>query len=155
MGLDMYLSRKVHIANYNHDPDGQKMAKAIFKALSIKNVDDYKEGSLEVSLPAMYWRKANAIHGWFVANVQNNVDDCGHYDVSMETLTELRDLCADVLAGKQDKALLPPTEGFFFGNTDNEEYYKEDLTQTVEGLTRVLDAPKISKYDYFEYHSSW
>ena len=24
-----------------------------------------------------YWRKANAIHGWFVRNVQNGKDDCG------------------------------------------------------------------------------
>ena len=41
----------------------------------------------------MYWRKANAIHKWFVDNVQGGEDDCREYPVSNDQLIELRDTC--------------------------------------------------------------
>ena len=44
-----------------------------------------------------YWRKANAIHKWFVDNVQNGVDDCGEYKVTKEQLIQLHNACNDVL----------------------------------------------------------
>ena len=44
-----------------------------------------------------YWRKANAIHKWFVDNVQNGEDDCGDYSVSKELLEELLNDCYTVL----------------------------------------------------------
>lgn len=51
-----------------------------------------------IEYTAMYWRKANAIHNWFVQNVQSGNDDCGHYDVSKDDLITLRDLCDIVIA---------------------------------------------------------
>lgn len=53
-----------------------------------------------------YWRKANAIHRWFVENVQNGEDDCRDYFVTKEQLTELLNLVNQVLA---DPPLSPPT----------------------------------------------
>lgn len=44
-----------------------------------------------------YWRQANAIHGWFVRNVQGGEDDCGIYEVELGQLAELRDACKNVL----------------------------------------------------------
>lgn len=44
-----------------------------------------------------YWRKANAIHLWFVKNVQEGDDNCGEYPVTKEKLQELRDLCQKVI----------------------------------------------------------
>lgn len=44
-----------------------------------------------------YWRKANAIHRWFVENVQNGKDDCGEYPVTRENLRSLVDLCQQVI----------------------------------------------------------
>lgn len=46
---------------------------------------------------AVYWRKANAIHKWFVDHVQDGEDDCRPYDVSVERLAELHDTCVKVL----------------------------------------------------------
>lgn len=43
------------------------------------------------------WRKANHIHLWFVLNVQNNVDDCGIYEVTKEQLEKLLRVCKEVL----------------------------------------------------------
>ena len=45
-----------------------------------------------------YWRKANAIHQWFVVNVQDYEDDCEYHDeVTKEKLEELRDTCKRIL----------------------------------------------------------
>ncbi len=134
----------------------------------------------------MYWRKANHIHKWFVDNVQEGNDDCGTYDVSIEQLTELRDLCkkvldtANLVPGKvktgqiwskeggceqcyedghlitnqeEIEALLPTTNGFFFGSTEYDSYYLQDIKDTKEVLDKVLSAD--TKGWDFEYHSSW
>lgn len=45
-----------------------------------------------------YWRKANAIHRWFVQNVQGGVDDCGTYIVTREQLEQLKATCEQVLS---------------------------------------------------------
>ena len=42
-----------------------------------------------------YWRKANAIHRWFVEHAQDGTDDCKEYGVSE---THLRALLADCTA---------------------------------------------------------
>lgn len=44
-----------------------------------------------------YWRKANAIHLWFVREVQNANDDCGEYEVPREKLAALKKLCEGVV----------------------------------------------------------
>lgn len=46
---------------------------------------------------AIQWRKANAIHRWFVDNVQDGKDDCGIYEVDVEQLCKLHDTCKAVL----------------------------------------------------------
>lgn len=156
MGLDMYLSRSVYISNYEHDPKEQKLAKAVMDALDIKDQATYANGGITVRLPAAYWRKANAIHGWFVNNCQDGVDDCRESYVSTEQLTQLRDLCRDILAGTKTKDDMQPTAGFFFGNTDNDEWYRADLADTVEKLDKLFATPPIGKYgDEFYYRSSW
>lgn len=47
------------------------------------------------------WRKANAIHKWFVDNIQDGNDDCGVYEVSEEQLRELLELCK-IVAGHSE-----------------------------------------------------
>ncbi len=128
------------------------------------------------------WRKANAIHRWFVDRVQGGEDDCREAPVSREQLAELRALClrvldearvtegamqnGSVLKGGQWEpileqgfvvtnpetcaALLPTTKGFFYGSTDYDEYYLEDVKKTVE----ILDAALARDGEYF-YWSSW
>lgn len=156
MGLDMYLTRHIHVCNYSFDTAGQQMSAAIMQALGIKHPEHYANGSINIDLPAAYWRKANAIHGWFVQNVQGGNDDCRRYPVTHDQLNELRTLCQDALEGKHPKSALPPTDGFFFGNTSDDEYYREYLKHTIEQLDRVLDpANAVSEHDYFYYQSSW
>jgi hypothetical protein len=144
MGLDMYLNAKRFLW-HSEDEIGAKVAEA-FPELKGKRVK-------EVVVEAMYWRKANQIHKWFVDNVQNDVDDCGNYYVSREQLARLRDLIVQALADK-DASALPPQAGFFFGSDKVDQYYWEDLQDTAEGLTRVLEDFPTTGWE-FEYHSSW
>lgn len=147
MGLDMYLNAKRFLWS-NED----ELAETLTKAFPELNGKEMKVS--EVIVEAAYWRKANAIHKWFVENVQDGEDNCGHYEVSREQLTELRDLVVKALKDK-DASLLPPTSGFFFGGTEIDEWYWSYLKSTVKQLDNVLDTFNDSSGWWLEYHSSW
>lgn len=129
-----------------------------------------------------YWRKANAIHQWFVDNIQNGNDDCEDYRVTQKDLQILIDTLRDVynsLCNKemitkkvQDgsieyeikvfkeedleiaKQLLPTQEGFFFGGTQYDEYYFEQIKDTLNDL-QILDRSFDYENNYLIYGSSW
>lgn len=102
-----------------------------------------------------YWRKANQIHRWFVQNVQNGVDDCGEYKVTEEQLIELRDTCNQVLNDHSlAEELLPAQSGFFFGNTDYDDWYYNDLENTVKIIDEILENKQYCLDDLY-YSSSW
>lgn len=44
-----------------------------------------------------YWRKANAIHNFFVNEVQDGVDDCNSYNVPKSVIEDLAERCDLVL----------------------------------------------------------
>ena len=46
--------------------------------------------------------------------------------------------------------ILPPTRGFFFGSTEIDEWYKQDLERTIEMLE-----PELASGGDFYYSSSW
>jgi hypothetical protein len=107
----------------------------------------------EITIDVGYWRKANAIHAWFVRNVQDGVDECQTSQVSREHLQTLRDLCQRVLDFRHlANELLPTQSGFFFGSTDYDESFIEDLKSTIEIIDRALALPTSWT---FEYHASW
>lgn len=151
MGLDMYLIAKRYISPYDPaDAELTELAKAI-------NFGDGTMEVREVTFEAMYWRKANAIHWWFVDNIQDGVDNCAEYYVDIKYLTELRDLCKKVLEDPEKAMeLLPPKSGFFFGSTDIDEFFIDDLTSTVERFDYLLELPEVKNHNIsFYYHSSW
>jgi wyosine [tRNA(Phe)-imidazoG37] synthetase (radical SAM superfamily) len=141
----MYLRKKIYIgANYDHN----KVEGTIDLVSRGKKVNiDLKKVTYVIE-EAAYWRKANAIHGWFVDNVQDGVDECQESYVSYEQLQELKKLCLEVIETK-DASKLQPRSGFFFGSTEVDEYYMEDLKRTVEMLDK-LDPDA----DYY-YQASW
>ncbi len=145
MGLDMYLNAKRFLW-HSEDELANKISQE-FPELGTAKVK-------EIKAEVMYWRKSNAIHKWFVDNVQNGKDDCGDYEVSREDLQKLLAVIEEVLADKKKAAtLLPPQEGFFFGSKDIDQWYWEDLQRTRDQLTKLL-AQEMPNW-WFEYHSSW
>lgn len=154
MGLDMYLSAKRYMSKYFDaaDIDRIKQVNDIFGVVGIED-EDY--GAEEVKFRVAYWRKANAIHDWFVRNCQDGRDECQEAWVSREQLQELIDLCKQVIAdsSKADD-LLPTRSGFFFGDTAYDEWYINGLEYTAERLEKILADPAFAKVDFY-YQSSW
>lgn len=97
MGLDQYLYAERSLARYDHNPEESAMADGVLAAAGMAALQQ-NSASVTVESTPIYWRKANQIHLWFVKNVQSDNDDCGRYYVTEEKLTELRDLCREVLA---------------------------------------------------------
>lgn len=197
MGLDMYLSAEIYNGGgytfHRKDRDGTPCSspetEAFDKIITTVGYDSYEAfrdqypdgDSLEVNIQVAYWRKANAIHAWFVREVQDGVDECQRSYVSREKLEELRQLCRtildtvvkgdpveqpDVFGGTYDEypdltldvdlanELLPPQSGFFFGDTNIDQWYVSDLENTVRQLDVVLSDPVLRDGD-FRYQSSW
>lgn len=181
MGLDMFLTKRIYVgAQFKHrNVTGNINITAYGKPIPI-NFDKVSYIVEDVA----YWRKANAIHNWFVENVQDGVDDCREYYVSHKKLRELLDTCKTVLNSSKlvpckikigyriDKEgnkiyeyqdgliiedssvaveLLPTTNGFFFGSTDYDEYYLDDIKYTIDVLEEALKDENAEFY----YCSSW
>jgi len=111
----------------------------------------YQKETTEVA----YWRKANVIHGWIINN-SKAVDDCTPIHVSKNALIQLRDDCQKVLdEGTEETALelLPPASGFFFGSTEIDDWYWQDIKETVTKLTKIID--NTIDDQEFEYYASW
>lgn len=156
MGLDMYLSGKRYMSHHFNEGDGERQAAIaeLFPELKDRK-GRWGDASpvKEVKIEAGYWRKANAIHKWFVDNVQGGEDKCEPHYVSREQLEELKKLCEKVLAFRHLAVeCLPTTSGFFFGGTDYDEWYFADLENTVKIIDDCLALPPSWE---FEYQSSW
>jgi hypothetical protein len=149
MGLDMYLTAKRYLFKVRAGD------KAIAEAIGKLDLNHNGMRVKEIACEAIYWRKANAIHNWFVQNVQSGVDDCREYYVTRSQLQNLLSLCQKVLAEpSKSEELLPPMPGFFFGSAEVNEWYWDDLKSTIGGLNDIL-ADSVSQEWEFYYASSW
>lgn len=158
MGLDMYLDRDVY-PSFDYYPSSWDKEQGLrLSALPANVFPADVDGRIEkVTLRIAYWRKANAVHGWFVRNCAGGVDECQRIDVSAEELIELREIAQRLLdAWGTDEfedladATLPPTTGFFFGRYEYDDWYRQDLLETVEQLKDVQP----DEYGYY-YQASW
>lgn len=165
MGLDMYLSAKKYVSGYSHSNQvSQEAYNSLLQAIGLDRSDVTDEApSGSVTVNVAYWRKANAIHNWFIENVADGVDDCQPMYVSRD---ELQALCKDIegaIAGQVDpddeealdhEDVLPTADGFFFGGTDYDEYYWGYLERTLGRISDLLTNEKFADFD-FEYRASW
>lgn len=181
MGLDMYLKANRYVSGWSHRRE--PMFDAIVNAVGV--VPDEGAPGLEVSLNIGYWRKANAVHGWFVEKVQGGVDECQESDVSREHLVKLKADCEAVLGGVETvdgrvgegktfypdgrvehhsrvgevvaqtgiaAKIMPTRSGCFFGKTEYDEDYLDDLRETIKIVDRALALD--DSWD-FSYRASW
>lgn len=159
MGLDMYLYRRTYVKNWAHMKPDEKHKITIKKGGAVRKDIDPKKISHIVEQVG-YWRKFNALHKWFVENVQNDVDDCGEYYVDTNQLISLRDLLREVLNKRGElienipsaNKLLPTQDGFFFGGVEYDDWYYKSVENTIEILNEALDSKSDCSYYY---SSSW
>jgi hypothetical protein len=150
MGLDMYLEKRTYVRQWDFQKPEEQYNVEVTKGGEPANIKS--ERVTHVCEELGYWRKANQIHNWFVENVQDGVDNCGEYAVSKADLQSLLDICLAVkLDHSQAEELLPSASGFFFGNTDYDEFYYGDIDHTITILKEALSD---TNADYY-YSSSW
>jgi hypothetical protein len=157
LGLDMYLSKKTYVQNWDHNEDKHNVI-VQFNGKERKDID--KKRVTYIVEEVGYWRKANHIHKWFVDNVQDGVDECQEAYVSIDKLKELLETCKKVKNDpKLAPELLPSQRGFFFGGTDYDEYYMNAIDNTIKIIEEILrEEPLWEQYRYspsFYYQSSW
>jgi len=166
MGLDMYLFARMR----TYKSYGQEREHPVRQVIQDNLPEMFSSGNIEtieVAFEAGYWRKANQIHNWFVENVQSGNDNHGEYYVGREQLEELRDTCKRILDARicpefsvtADESPnpvaeeeLPTSQGFFFGSDDYDEWYYEDLEETISIIDECLKLP--DDWDFY-YHASW
>ena len=88
MGLDMYLNKKHYVQNWSFQTPEEQTQVVVMKGgkphphIKVERVNYVEE-------QVMYWRKFNALHAWFVENVQAGVDECQTSYVSRIDLEKL------------------------------------------------------------------
>ena len=139
MGLDMYLSGSRYIPSYNPMPEETVLVEAVREGL---NLPECETPLASVETTIIQWRKANAIHKWFVDNCQGGDDkNCERTSIALHDLEKLQGVLEQLLDHDESKAalLLPPCAGFFFGNTEVDEWYWDSIDHTHEILGKWID----------------
>ena len=182
MGLDMYLSKKTYVKNWEHQsPEHQHQITVLKGGEPRKDIKPERINYIVEEVA--YWRKFNALHAWFVGECADGVDDCREVYVGTEKLNQLLNILKEVkekldtgkLVKKTEKGwnneeyevevydnadeieeLLSPQSGFFFGSTNIDEYYKQDVEDTIKVFETLLkeDEETGSHGDYY-YRASW
>lgn len=153
MGLDMYMMKKLWVGEEFEHRNTKSNVVITIEEKEFKVEDKISE----ISIQQAYWRKANAVHKWFVDNVQDGEDDCKSYPVDISDFRRLKELCEKTLESKTAE-FLPPEKGFFFGSQEVDEYYFEDVEYTLkvcEECIRILEQEDNPLSVSFVYNSSW
>ncbi len=181
MGLDMYLSKKTYVKQWSHRKPEDQFDVSVKRGGEIyPNIKPERVSYVVEEL--MYWRKANQIHGWFCNNTEEIVADVKYYvtktdlEVLLETCKSVSDILAkspkitkQVVGGWKNGEeylvpvevydnnviadILPPTQGFFFGSDTIDDYYKQDIDDTIKFLEEELS--NCEEDAEFEYYASW
>ena len=182
MGLDMYLSKKTYVKQWSHNkPEDQYEVSVKKGGVTYPNIRTERVSYVTEEL--MYWRKANQIHGWFVNNTEERQPEINYYVTKQDLenllltcknvltiINNSKKKTVQIRSGWSSEGdtfsdvetfdcvdevcdLLPPTQGFFYGSGEIDEWYKMSIDETVEFLEREL--PNTLDDDEFDYYASW
>lgn len=136
MGLDMYLT-------------GEKF----FTSLDGKRPKDDEGYEVEKQVLTLgYWRKHANLHGYIVATFADNKDECQDIELDLEQLEALLEVV-------KDPANMPKTEGFFFGESSNDEAQIKEDTEIIAKAIGFLTSPAVTQekgvWRSVHYRASW
>ena len=177
MGLDIYFYRykrneydqyKESLENWNNArPESTKVTNEQFSKLSAEEQtkvqdelndwykvrpDASKFGEKEIG----YFRKVNFLIPFFGYS-----DNCEDLEIPLEDIETLLEFCRKILKHKSKKLAehyLPTTSGFFFGSTEYDEYYFDDVKEVREWCKAVLkecDKQDINDEEYIFLMNCW
>lgn len=138
MGLDMYLEAEKYVSGYDfRGEEAVAEFDELVGAFDVKRfiAEDSPHG--RVGFTVGYWRKANAVHKWFVENVQGGKDDCNPYYVERSQLEALRAACQKVIDGSKLKA------GTVVGSITHTKDNPEGVPNYIEA--KVVANPEVAE----------
>ena len=182
MGLDMYLTKKTYVKQWSFQNENERVTVSVTKnGERLKGINPERIAYIEEEVmywrkanQIHNWfvtniQKGNDNCGTYYVDsdmLQQLVDKCKQaldvinnasitstriktgWNKDGETYADINTFdCADEI-----EDILPPTSGFFFGGTEIDEYYKQDLVDTIDKLEALLAEEGSSD---FYYHSSW
>lgn len=100
----------------------------------------------------VYFRKVNFVYAFFSNEMVN--ESC---IVDKTRIGQLKDACEDVLAHKGDvsyaQSVLPTQGGFFFGSTDYDDWYWNDVKECLTKIKRLYKS--MGEDDFVLWDFSW
>lgn len=148
--IPLYRAYGYKLEKLGFDYYNNKLIK-ILSPTDAKNVLD-KETNNYIEAEDAYFRKVNFIYAFFQSVL---VDECCVVDKTK--IQQLIDVCKDVLEHKGDEDYadehLPTMGGFFFGNTDYNDWYWNDVKDCLKKMTKLHKSLKDD--DLVFWYFSW
>lgn len=164
MGLDMYFYARKSTYKSFSKWDKPDSADETNYPEDLKTFSDYiydrnfKSVEAETRYQIGYFRKFNALHSYIVRTFANGIDNCQDIILYKEDVEQIKKVLDDVLNAHQQvekaKELLPTQSGFFFGGTDYDEFYFEDVKDAADLMQSFLDNFDFENYQLV-YRASW
>lgn len=143
MGLDQYIKKSTFADNKLKYQLGQLNLPAGIKAERISNIQE------EIA----YFRKFNALHLHIVECEETDDDNCRDFYFNPYIRT-LKEICDEILIDKDPEkahSLLHTGDGFFFGSTEYDEWYFEDVQKLHDVLVGILEEDPQLDHSYYYY----
>lgn len=89
---------------------------------------------------SFHFRKCNWLYGWVRRKLKlHELENCEHYKLPRFMINDLIEDITKVLADHSlANKLLPTEDGFFFGSTEYDDWYFDDLRDAKTELTQLL-----------------
>lgn len=133
MGLDIYLSGKKFYWTNWREPE--------------KNITEDGFKLTEKQIELGYWRKHPNLHGFIVKTFAKEIDDCKEIELDEQDI--------DTIISAIKEKLLPYTEGFYFGKSENSEEEKEQDIKIFDEAKKWLLTKEKGVSKSIVYQASW
>ncbi|BCX48579.1 phosphoglycerate kinase [Haloferula helveola] len=133
MGLDMYLTGESYLVHDWENPENNRT-----------------EGGFRIKgyeLDLGYWRKHPDLHGFIVETFADGIDECQRIELSAPGILKV------IEAIRQER--LPKTDGFFFGESTNDQEQRDEAIGTFQKAAEWLQNPEPGKWKSVVYQASW
>jgi len=146
MGLDsmLYIRRTL-----GYFPGDDKLKSLIQKSITSNTY--IEESSIEIKYCVGYWCKCYSIDQWFVGEGTPEGNRDGGVVIPLYKLSELKDICIEILRDKSKaKDLLPQS------SSDSDQTYMFSVLETIRILNGILgDASLYPTETKFIFKNSW
>ena len=95
--------------------------------------------TLKTSKSDKYFRKVNFLIPFVESKLDHELGDCEVVKLTKEDLEELVGRCEEVLSDhSKAEELLPTCCGFFFGSTEYDDWYFQDVQEVHDAVSDLL-----------------